>query len=155
MDQFDLRTRPFQMFDKELLLNAFGPEIEKLSTRIRRIEDYERREGNGPRLIQATFESPGFVTVDATGPIDKLIDILHHGELDKEEQRAIIERISAETELIRAKAAKKKINVLNGAIAPVARIQPIGDRATSVAGRCLNEVVGRTCSRPSSSTEIG
>jgi len=45
-----------------------------------------------------------------------VIDILHSGDLAKEERRAIIERVRAETEVLHAQAAKTKVEALAGAI---------------------------------------
>jgi hypothetical protein len=67
--------------------------------------------------LRAHFESPGFITVDGSGALEKLIDILHSGDLAKEERRAIIARIEAETDLLKAQAAKQRIEALAGAVA--------------------------------------
>ena len=108
------------MFGKELLLYSFASDLpiktRKLSARIRSVEKYEHEAGTGPRLARARFDSPGFITVDGSGALEKVIDILHQGDLAKEERKALIEHIKAETELLRAQATKQKLEVLSGAI---------------------------------------
>ena len=50
-----------------------------------------------PTIASARFDSPGVITIEASGAVEKLIDILHSGKLQNEERQAIIARIHAET----------------------------------------------------------
>src|SRR5262245_31839910 len=89
---------------------------QKLSTRIRSHEKFGLEVGARARVVRARFSSPGFVTIDGARALAKVIDILHAGDLAKEERRAIIERVRAETEVLHAQAAKTKVEALAGAI---------------------------------------
>lgn len=123
LDQFDLQVGFLERFGKENLVYAFVSDhsfpvrTKKLSTRLRSVVRYAHETGGGPRVARARFGSPGFITVDGSGALEKVIDILHQGDLAKEERKALIERITAETDLLRSQAAKQKLEVLSGAIA--------------------------------------
>jgi hypothetical protein len=60
---------------------------------IRFHEDQARDDGSGAILARAEFASPGFFSVDGSGALTKVMDILHCGELQNEEREAIIQRI--------------------------------------------------------------
>jgi hypothetical protein len=73
---------------------------------VRFLEDQARDSDFGVRIVRIEFRSPGLVTLDGSGSIEKLIDILHSGKLQLEERRAIIDRIKAETEKIQAESQR-------------------------------------------------
>ncbi len=120
VDEYDLRTNTLLSPATDLWLQLFEmrvPVKQKLSARIRANERYQREHGFGARLIRARFDSPGFLTVDGSGALEKLIDILHQGDLAKAERKAIIERIQAETDLMKAQAFKQRIDALSAGVA--------------------------------------
>jgi hypothetical protein len=86
-------------------------------------EDSERFRLRGAHVAKASFASPGFITIDGSGALEKLIDILHSGRLQNEERVALIERIRAETariqadsDLIRTQVRAANITALREAI---------------------------------------
>ena len=133
VDRFDLRVGSLISPGTALWLDFFAvgfPAVtkQKLSERIRAYEKFGLEVGARARVVRARFSSPGFITIDGSGAIEKLVDILHSGDLQKEERRAIIERIRAETELISAQAAKAKVEALAGAIAALQSVQIPNDQ---------------------------
>ena len=91
--------------------------ITKLSRHVRSHERAVDKLGARKKIVRAVFDSPGFVTVDGSGALEKLIEILHSGDIQKEERRAIIERIHAETDLLKSQATQKRIEALSAAVA--------------------------------------
>jgi hypothetical protein len=121
IDLLDLRLGSLVTPGTALWLDFFRADIpitrQKLSERIKLHQRFGVDVGARARVLRAQFSSPGFITVDGSGALEKVIDILHSGDLQKEERRAIIERVRAETEMLHAQAAKAKVEALSGAIA--------------------------------------
>jgi hypothetical protein len=69
-----------------------------------------------PQVRFARISSPGFLSIDGGGALEKVVDILHKGDLDREQTQALTERIQAETDLIRAQAAEKTMATIAAAV---------------------------------------
>ena len=143
VDQFDVRVSALLPRWEPEIFGAFAvpsagrlPEYPGLIRHIRWHERLARDIGSRPRVVRAVFQSPGFITVDGSGALEKLVDILHSGDLAKEERRAIIERIRAETEVLRSQAIKQKMEALSGAVGV---LQALGMTAEQILGVLQSE----------------
>jgi hypothetical protein len=65
--------------------------------------------GTGLQIHRVSIASPGVFSIDGGAALGRIVDILHKGDLEREERAAIIDRIGAETRLLEAQAAEIQI----------------------------------------------
>lgn len=85
---------------------------------IQNYDDVLKQDRQSISIHSVSINSPGIVSFDGAGDvINKLIDLVHKGDLDREQLEAVIDRIRAETRLANASALEKEVSALQKAVA--------------------------------------